>query len=107
MMISDGTYEALECALSEDKHFIKDPIVLTSCGHTACKICVKQNYSDTVTCYKCGTETDRDLRNDNISLGIKEYFKSNLDNLLKIIEKQTEITLEQLKCMYMKLIFTN
>lgn len=96
-MISDGTYEEFECALSIDKHFLFDPIILTACGHSVCKNCAIQNDNKPIKCNVCGVITDRDVRNDQISLITKKFLKSNLKNLLLVIEKQTLNSFNKLK----------
>lgn len=97
-MIGNGTYEELECALSQDRHFIQDPIPLTTCIHAACKRCICENNRLTnIKCNICGVETNRDLRNDSISIAIKRLLKANLENLLKIVEIKTEDSINHLK----------
>lgn len=97
-MIGDGTYEELECALSHDRHFVKGPIILTSCGHATCKECIPQNRSDKLLCNICGKETNRDISNDCISISTKRLLNANIENLFKILEVQASHSLNGLKC---------
>ena len=62
-MISDGTYEEFECALSIDRHFVKDPIILTSCGHATCKKCLPKTVTNLI-CGLCCSKINKDLRNE-------------------------------------------
>ena len=103
-MISDGTFVEFECALSSDKHFIKEPITLSSCGHSVCRSCLPKtsinNDSVIIKCNLCGEVTNRDLNNDKESVSIKIALKRNLHSLLSILEKQAAMQLEKLKSMF-------
>ena len=67
-MISDNNYPELECAISDDKHFFKEPITLTNCGHSICRECLPKNQQGKIECKICGTVTERDLSNYKESL---------------------------------------
>lgn len=95
-MISDGTYEQFECALSTDRHFVLNPLVLTSCGHFACTTCT-QSCIKKYFCKICKKESDE--FNNEITSEVKRSFKENLENLYAILEKQTELSLNQLESM--------
>lgn len=96
-MIDDGSYVKLECGVSCDRHFVKDPIVLPSCGHAACKSCLPKNITADIKCCICNVETNKNLRNDTISCSINNHFETKLEQLLKIMEVKTECSLDQLK----------
>jgi hypothetical protein len=95
-MISDGTFIEFECAVSEDRHFIKHPIILPSCGHSICKQCLP-NEANFIKCKLCSEITNRDLSNDKEAISLKISFKRNLENLFRVIEKQSRIQLDKLK----------
>ena len=98
-MISDGSFVEFECALSIDKHFIKEPITLSCCGHSVCRNCLPKTDS-IIKCNLCGLITNRDLNNDKESISIKIALKRNLNSLLSILEKQANIQLENFKSQY-------
>ena len=95
-MISDGSFVEFECALSTDKHFIREPITLSCCGHSVCRSCLPKN-DFIIKCNLCGLVTNRDLNNDKESISIKIAFKRNLYSLLSILEKQANLQLENFK----------
>lgn len=97
-MISDGKYAEFECALSNDKHFVKEPIALPQCGHCVCKLCLLNLNSNVIKCKKCSNLNEfKDLDNLKETNSIKKAIKTNFDNLIKVIEVQTIKSLEKLK----------
>ncbi len=99
-MISDGSYPELECALAEDKHYFKEPITLTNCGHSVCKECLPKDENIALECRICGIITKRDLSKDKESLASKGMFKVCLANLFSIIESQTSVEIAKLKSIF-------
>lgn len=98
-MISDGTFVEFECAVSDDKHFIRQPIILPSCGHSICKHCLPTE-ANFIKCKLCSEITNRDLSNDKEAISLKISFKRNLESLFHIIENRSKIQLDQLKSNY-------
>ena len=96
-MISDGTYPQFECSLSNDKHFVEEPIKLNQCEHIACKTCLSRY--DFIKCLKCGTLNDKQIISNEISNETKNSIRTHLDDLLVILEKQTSKSLSQLQGM--------
>jgi hypothetical protein len=96
-MFSDGDFEELICALSDDKHFSQEPIVLTSCSHSVCKSCLIKEGKTKIRCEICGITTDRDLRNDKTSAGLKKMIKMCLNSLFSVLEKQMTEQIESFK----------
>ena len=92
-MNSEDYFEELICGLSFDRHFVRNPIVLPDCGHSACKNCL----SNDVKCKICGTEIVRDLSGDKESIGIKRLIKTLLNDLHSLLEKQTVEHFNKLK----------
>lgn len=95
-MISDGTYEEFECALSLDKHFLETPIALP-CGHSVCRNCIPKGPNQKIVCKVCGVKTDRNILNDKESIGLRKAIQRNIGNLIEIIEKQMNNSLSLLK----------
>ena len=96
-MISDGTCSEFECALSDDKHFIQTPIILSSCGHSICKTCLPKD-KNAIKCKLCGEITDKDLSNDKEAISLKMLLNRNLKNLFEILKGQSRLQLDKLKC---------
>lgn len=106
-MALNDAFEMFECALSKDKHFVKDPIILPSCNHVVCKRCLfKNSVAILVKCKKCNVESEQDLRDECVSLETEQAMKFNLANLLRIIETRTTYSLEQLKCLFIYLFIS-
>ena len=65
-MNSEDYFEELICGLSFDRHFVRNPIVLPDCGHSACKNCL----SNDVKCKICAK-----------TLGWNWYFRKHIKNV--------------------------
>ena len=76
------------CGLSKDGHFVKNPIVLTNCGHHVCKSCLPDKCHQTIKC-NCGVITERDFTNDSESLIANHMIKIVLSSLFEEIENKT------------------
>jgi hypothetical protein len=94
--------EELECAASEEKHFIIDPITLPNCGHSVCKNCLLKEKSNSIKCNKCGVITE-DFSKFQITKGLKEILKLCLGNIFEMIETQTISKLNELKSIFLKI----
>jgi hypothetical protein len=101
-MISDGTFIEYECALSDDKHFLKEPIIIPCCGHSICKNCLPKEENSVIKCKICGVITKKDLSNDKEAISLKISFKRNLESLFNILEKQTSSQVNKLKSKFEK-----
>ena len=85
------------CGLAQrDDHFVQKPILLTTCGHHACRDCILNNNTTKVTC-KCGAITERDFSNDKESVAIKSMIKVNLKNILESIATKATEAIRKLK----------
>ena len=93
-MASDGScLSELVCAKSASaKHFVKEPITLNNCGHSICKDCLS---CPPIICEKCGNVTERDLRNDKVSIISKQMIKMNLSGMYKEMEKLTSENIDK------------
>jgi hypothetical protein len=83
------------CALSDDKHYVQEPILLTSCSHCACKNCL--NIETKLKCKVCGVETKRNSRNDKVSRVVMDRIKCSLDKLFVELEEQTTSNIHMFK----------
>jgi hypothetical protein len=96
MKISDGKLQEFECALSQDRHFIEQPIALT-CGHCICKKCVPKELILPLKCNICTKITHRDIRNDEESVLSKKAFQLSINDLFLQIEKSFTQSMTHLK----------
>jgi hypothetical protein len=102
-MSNQESLSELFCAISlSDQHFLKDPITLINCGHSICKDCLP---NPPIKCGKCDKVTDRDLRNDKVSIIAKQMIKMNLSRMYKEIEKLTSENIDNVKSMNFCFIF--
>ena len=99
-MISDGSYEELVCGLSNDKHYLNKPIVLTDCGHAACRNCLPKE-TENAKCKICNQKINRNLENDKIPLVFNLYLKNSIENLTNVIERQTQHQINRLRSKWM------
>ena len=103
-MISDGSFEEIVCALSNDKHYVETPMTLPDCGHTVCKSCLPFELNNNTKCKICDTRITRNLKNDKESIVANIYIKNSLYNLMNILKNQTENQIKKLKnCVNAKL----
>jgi hypothetical protein len=97
-MVSTEILNEFICALSDDKHFLINPIPLSKCGHSFCKNCLpNDSYVRSIKCKKCGVITKDDFREIPVSQGFKQALKLCLGNLFELIESQTSSKLNELK----------
>jgi hypothetical protein len=84
------------CGTSVEKHFIKEPLVLLSCGHAACKNCLP------IDIIKCGVCNKRvDLKYDqNKAKDMYAQFKYNLDVLFGFLKREMSIEIGKFKSFY-------
>ena len=95
--ISDGTYEELECALSINKHFVKEPILLPNCGHCVCKRCLPKETNDPIKCELCKEICEKEkISYDKECIPIKKCLLRNLGNLLKIISEKMKSSIDHI-----------
>lgn len=79
--------EIFRCALSNEPHFIKNPVGLL-CGHSICKKCLpKKNGIAIVKCVICNQTTDINIANFKESMLAKKAIQSNIHQLFTWIEK--------------------
>jgi hypothetical protein len=88
--------EKFLCSISLQKHFVKEPLVLLSCGHAACKICLP---IETKICNKCNNRVDIKDDKNKVEAFYKE-FKNNLNALVSDLETKINNKIEKLKSFY-------
>jgi hypothetical protein len=97
-MIPNQILEELRCSISDDRHFMIDPIPLSKCGHSVCKNCLPKKKFNSVKCKTCGvTTTDEDFSKIKVSRGLQQTLKLCLGNIFELIESQTVALLNKLK----------
>ena len=93
-MISDGAFKEYECALSDDMHFIFEPIPLP-CGHSVCKSCIPKESE--YICNTCDELINSEKVYKTLSNSFQSSFKRNIESIYKIIEKQSIESFRNLK----------
>ena len=90
-MISDRIIEELVCALSNDEHYLKNPINLPDCGHYACQYCFTEAILNKENkCRKCNKIV--------ASISPKEgILVTKFQDLMNFIMIQTEKQINKLK----------
>jgi hypothetical protein len=99
-MATDDKFIELICGLSDDGHFSQEPLILSACSHSCCKKCLFKEASDetrSIRCKICGVQTDRDLRNDKVSLALKRMVGYYYNSLLSSIEKNMKLKMDYFK----------
>ena len=97
-MTSYQILEELRCSLSDDRHFMIDPIPLSKCGHSVCKNCLPNDTKvHSIECKKCGVITKDVFSEIPVSKGFKEALKLCLGNIFELIESETSSKLNELK----------
>lgn len=97
MIISDGTHAEFECALSLDKHFLRQPIHMT-CGHAICKQCLSNNANtQLLKCNICSQINKTDLNEFNESIIANKAFLTIIDQLATILNNQAAKSIEIFK----------
>jgi hypothetical protein len=97
-MDSTEILDEFRCALSDDNHFLINPITLSKCGHSVCKDCLPNDTkSQSIKCKKCGLITGDVLSEIQVSKGFKKALISCLGNIFELIESETSSKLNALK----------
>ena len=90
--------DEFKCALSEDKHFIIQPIPLIKCGHAACKECFSSNAENNrIKCKICNIVSDFDYETASVSIVLNKSIQMYHRDMLEIVEKDTITKLNYLK----------
>ena len=92
--------DEFRCFLSDDKHFIIQPIIIKGCGHSACKEFSPKNNQKFVKCKKCEVFSEFGSSFDSgwfkplkLKIGISELYGYMFQKLVK----KTNSTLNDLK----------
>jgi hypothetical protein len=104
-MFEDEYLEEFKCALSENKHFIIEPITLIKCGHSACKGCFPEEKTNLIKCKTCGVVSEFDFPNAQVSKALKLMMKFCYESMYKILEKETILKLNFLKSIHSNFYF--
>ena len=89
--------DEFRCCLSDDKHFIIQPITLTKCGHSACKECFPNDNQKNIKCKKCNVVTEFDFKTSQVSVAFKIALKFFYENMFYALEKETISKINDLK----------
>jgi hypothetical protein len=89
--------DEFRCCLSDDRHFIIQPITLTKCGHSACKECFPNHNQISIQCKRCNIFSEFDLKASQVSVALKLALKFLYENMFHVIEKETSSKIKDLK----------
>ena len=104
-MISEETLEDLKCAISDEEHFVTEPITLPNCGHSICKKCIPKDDLKQFRCKLCGLVSKQDLTEFEVSKGTHKLLKIYLEDIFNTIEIETGFKLNEIKGIYKKFFF--
>jgi hypothetical protein len=97
-MDSTENLDEFKCALSDDNHFLINPITLSKCGHSVCKNCLLNDSKvQSIICKTCGMKTEDLFSEIPGPEGFKEALKLCLGNIFDLIESETKSKLNELK----------
>ena len=97
-MNSAEILKEFRCALSDDNHFLINPIPLSKCGHSVCKNCLpNETKVQSIECKTCGIITEDIFSEIQVPKGFKQALKFCLGNIFEFIEKQASSKLNELK----------
>jgi hypothetical protein len=83
--------------LSDDRHFIIQPMTLTKCGHSACKECCPNHNQISIQCKRCNAISEFDFKASQVSTALKLGLKFLYENMFHEIEKETSSKINDLK----------
>ena len=95
--MTEETLQKFQCVSSKRKHFLIDPIKLTNCGHSVCKSCLQDGCTTTIKCSICEIITELDSSKVQIAEDLKQALENNLYSIIKMIEKETALKLNELE----------
>jgi hypothetical protein len=99
-MLTEEALETIECALSEEKHFLIEPITLNKCGHSICAKCLPSKSVEKITCGICGIINEQDFANSSVSKPTQLFIKSCMGEIFKILKAENSCKLSELKGIY-------
>ena len=99
-MITDQNFLKFQCVLSQQRHFLIDPIKLVNCDHSVCKSCLQDGKITKIKCVVCEVISEIDYSKIQISEGLKQELQSSLGSIFKIVEKDTSSKVNEIKGSY-------
>ena len=96
-MVSQESLHDYQCAISNERHFLIDPILLVSCGHCVCKGCLQNGEITLINCSICGIASELDFSKIQIVRGLKKALQLSFGSIFESIEKETSSKLNKLK----------
>jgi hypothetical protein len=102
MPIPEDILRGLKCCLSEDGHFIYEPITL-KCGASACRKCINEDSNRNKTkCYNCMDLHDtQDYRNSAVNVMLTSVMNLFSNDLIQALEVELRLTEGELKSILM------
>jgi hypothetical protein len=91
------TDQELQCAVSDDKHLLTDPVSLRTCRHLVCKKCLNDNDFKSITCNVCSSINHESFDKIEISASSKQEIKRHLDEIFEILKTEANMKVNGLK----------
>ena len=92
-MVSQESLHDYQCAISNERHFLVDPILLVNCGHCVCKGCLQNGEMTLINCSICGIASELEFSKIQKARG----FKTALQISFELIERETFSKFNKLK----------
>ena len=98
MPIKEEMLKGLKCCLSEDGHFIYEPVSL-KCGGSPCKNCIQEDSErNKIKCYNCMDFHDKQgYRNFGVNIMVKNVINLFLNDSIQDLEDKLRLTEQELK----------
>jgi hypothetical protein len=96
-MLTEETLEELQCAISNEQHFLINPIPLIKCGHSICRNCLPTYDPKSIKCKLCGLTSEQNFKNTEVSKPTQKYINLCISEIYEVLEKEHAYKLNQLK----------
>ena len=98
MPIPEDILKGLKCCLSQDGHYVYEPISL-ECGANACKKCIDNvSNANKMKCQNClQIHQNRNYSNFGVNIMVKNIMNLFLNDLIEELGSKLEFTEKQLK----------
>lgn len=102
-MIADEVFVELGCCFSNDRHYVKTPIVLP-CGHCVCENCIKNSLNNLI-CKICNKISNQKVKTACENKLVKKTIQKHLNTLVEALLKKFNDSTRKLNGKYINLLF--
>ena len=105
MPIPEALLKEIKCCITNDDHFVEEPILL-KCGGNACKKCINDSVEPLIKCYRCNNKHEKKkMLNLTINTIIETMISSFSEDIYKHLDEKIETTKEMLKGFFKLLLY--